>query len=144
MFWLLWPGYTGTHPYGLSTLDRPWPWPLPKPSPYPSFYLQCRPDYCFLFQLVSLDYNIIVGVVSLLISLFGSSKFKLSLRHGIYFGTLLPNQTFLLSSIYIRRKYWIREKFRLTVSMDFHVLRCPEHDLTIFRKCLSLGRSVCM
>ena len=28
--------------------------------------------------------------------------------------------------------------------MDLHVLRCPEHDLTIFRKCLSVSRSVYM
>ena len=26
--------------------------------------------------------------------------------------------------------------------MDLHVLRCPEHDLTIFRKCLSVCLSV--
>ena len=28
--------------------------------------------------------------------------------------------------------------------MDLHVLRCPEHDLTIFWKCLSVSRSVCL
>ena len=28
--------------------------------------------------------------------------------------------------------------------MDLHVLGCPEHDLTIFRKCLSVCLCVCM
>ena len=28
--------------------------------------------------------------------------------------------------------------------MDFNVLRCPETDLTIFKKCLSVGLSICM
>ena len=27
--------------------------------------------------------------------------------------------------------------------MDLHVLRCPEYDLTIFRKCLSVFMHVC-
>ena len=34
--------------------------------------------------------------------------------------------------------------FDIRFSMDLHVLRCPEHDLTIFRKCLSLYLSVCL
>ena len=28
--------------------------------------------------------------------------------------------------------------FHFQFSMDLHVLRCPEHDMTIFRKCLSV------
>ena len=34
--------------------------------------------------------------------------------------------------------------FDFRFSMDLHVLRCPEHDLTIFRKCLSVCLSVCL
>ena len=30
--------------------------------------------------------------------------------------------------------------FDIRFSMDLHVLRCPEHDLTDFRKCLSICR----
>ena len=46
---------------------------------------------------------------------------------------------FLLSSMFkLRRKYWKIFDFRFL--MDLHVLRYPQHDLTIFRKCLS----VCM
>ena len=41
----------------------------------------------------------------------------------------------LLSSLYIRRKHWI---FNFRFSIDVRVLRCPEHNLTIFRKCLSV------
>ena len=32
--------------------------------------------------------------------------------------------------------------FDIRFSMDLQVLRCPEHDLTIFRKCMSIGLSV--
>ena len=31
-----------------------------------------------------------------------------------------------------------KKNFDIRFSMDLHVLRCPEHDLTIFRKCLCL------
>ena len=41
-----------------------------------------------------------------------------------------------------RRKYWFRENFRFRFSMDLHVLGCPEHDLTIFGKCLSVCQCV--
>ena len=34
--------------------------------------------------------------------------------------------------------------FDFLFSIDFDVLRCPEHDLTIFRKCLSVCLSVCL
>ena len=34
--------------------------------------------------------------------------------------------------------------FDIRFSMDLHVLRCPEHNLTIFRKCLSVDPSACM
>ena len=47
---------------------------------------------------------------------------------------------FLLFSRYIERKYWILENFRHPVFDGLHVLRCPKHNLIIFRKCLS----VCM
>ena len=38
---------------------------------------------------------------------------------------------FLLSSIYIRKKCWMRENFRHPVFDNLHVLRCPEHLLTV-------------
>ena len=34
--------------------------------------------------------------------------------------------------------------FDLRFLMDLHVLGCPEHDLTIFAKCLSVCLSVCL
>ena len=39
---------------------------------------------------------------------------------------------------------WFAKIVDFRFSMDLHVLRCPEHDLTIFRKCLSVCRSVCL
>ena len=45
----------------------------------------------------------------------------------------------LFSSKYTRRKKTgLAKIFDFRFSMDLRVLRCPEHDLTIFRKCLSV------
>ena len=52
-------------------------------------------------------------------------------------------KTFLLSSICIRRKIGLVKILDVRFSMDLHILRCPEHDLNIFRKrCLSVRPSV--
>ena len=37
-----------------------------------------------------------------------------------------------------------RKILDIRFSMDLHVSKCPQHDLTMFRKCLSVGRSVWM
>ena len=45
------------------------------------------------------------------------------------------------------RKYWFRANFRhpfLFFFLDLHVLECPEHDLTISGKCLSVCVSACV
>ena len=75
-----------------------------------------------------------------------ASKCRVILNYQIYILSLCFSfftshnmyAAFLLSSIYIRRKYRVREIFDFRFSMDLHVWRCPEHDLTIFRKCLSV------
>ena len=46
--------------------------------------------------------------------------------------------------MYIRRIIGFAKIFGIRFSVDLHVLRCPEHDLTIFRKCLSACLSVYM
>ena len=51
---------------------------------------------------------------------------------------------FLLSSIHIKRKYWVLGNFRHPFFDGFACLRFPEHDLTIFWKCMSVCRSACM
>ena len=48
---------------------------------------------------------------------------------------------FLLSSIYTRSIEFAKIS-DFWFSMDLHVLRCPEHDLMIFRKCQSVCLSV--
>ena len=51
---------------------------------------------------------------------------------------------FLLSSIYyIGRNYWNCENFQLPVPNGICILRCPEHDLIIFTKCLPASLCVC-
>ena len=43
-----------------------------------------------------------------------------------------------------RRKYWFRVNFRLQFLYDLYALRCPEHDLTISGKCLSVCVIMCV
>ena len=53
---------------------------------------------------------------------------------------LLSDETFFFTFFYALKKKGNAKIFNIRFSMDLYVLRCPEHDLTIFRKCLS----VCM
>ena len=89
--------------------------------------------FCRLFRFVCTFWSVRIYFISIFYSLI--------LLSFLYFFCIISVSffpSFLLSSIYIRRKYWIRKNFRLQFSMDLHVLRCPEHDLTIFRRCLSV------
>ena len=52
---------------------------------------------------------------------------------------------FIFTFLYIsRRKYGFRAKFLFPVFDGFNVLGCPEHDLTISGKCLSVCLYVCV
>ena len=42
-----------------------------------------------------------------------------------------------------RRKIWFRENFRLPFLINLHVLGCPEHEVNISGKCLSVCLCVC-
>ena len=58
-------------------------------------------------------------------------------------------QIYLISFLFFliykhKRKYWICENFWQLISMVLQVLRCPEHDLAVFRKCPSAYLSVCL
>ena len=46
--------------------------------------------------------------------------------------------TFLLSFMYIKKSTRFVKIFVIRFPMGLHVLRCPKHDLIIFRKCLSV------
>ena len=53
--------------------------------------------------------------------------------------------SFIFTFFYVsRRKYSFRAIFDFRFLIDLHILGCPDHDMTISGKCLSVRLSVCM
>ena len=92
----------------------------------------------YVFPTVPLCQNISVSEIFYLHLSWILTECSNNMKHAF----VIDITYFLLSSMYTRRKYCIRERFLTLVFDSIHVLGCPKHDLTMFRKCLSRCLSI--
>ena len=69
-------------------------------------------------------------------------KFKNFFTSYIYFARRAWKESYYFL-LYTQESIGFTKIFHIRFSMDLHVLRCSEHDLTMFRKCLSVCLYAC-